>query len=77
MKKENENVTVPDIDPYVSSQKEKVRINAYGLDGKYIQTFESIYQAAKTLKVSACGISLCLTGKSRRASNFQFRKAEN
>lgn len=66
--------TVPDIEPYTGAgKKANCPVHQYGLDGKYIKTFPSQYQAEKETKTT--GISLCLSGQSKSAGGFQWRRA--
>lgn len=82
MKKEKETTqqtvpqTVPDIEPYTGGgRKEKVSVNQFGLDGKWIKTFASQYEAEKQTKVSSASISMCITGKQKSAGGWQWKKA--
>ena len=66
---------VLDIEPYESNTPEKCPVNQYGLDGKYVQTFESQAAAARKLKIHSSLICNCLTGRSKSAGGFQWRRA--
>ena len=77
MKREKQTTKkIEDIEPYVATRPMRIPVHAFDLQGHYIKTFESQYEAEKELKVRCSGISLCLRGKSKRAGNYQFRKAE-
>jgi hypothetical protein len=78
-KEETTTKTVPaDIEPYTGSltSRSAVKVNQYGIDGKYIKTFDSIQKAGKELKISYSCIFGCLKGKLKQTHGFQFRKAE-
>ena len=48
----------------------------YGLDGKYLKTYESIHGAAKECGVNPSSISACCNnGKHKSAGGYQWRKA--
>jgi hypothetical protein len=66
---------VADIEPYKNFTPEKVPVNQFGLDGKYIQTFESQAEAGKKLKILPSLISNCLAGRAKSAAGFQWRRA--
>ena len=62
------------IQPYISKLK-KISVNQYSMDGIYIQTFKSLNQASKILKINVAQISFCIHGTAKCAKGFQFRKA--
>jgi hypothetical protein len=67
---------VADIEPYnAGGKKPKCPVHQYGLDGKYIRTFSSQYEAGKQTGTDSASISLCISGKSKSAGGFQWRKA--
>lgn len=63
-----------DIEPYVSQRPDKIQVHQYGLDGKYIATFESIFKAYKETKTNPASISACVNDKAKSAGGFQWRK---
>lgn len=71
MKKET---GIKDIGSYQVQNHEKIEVRQYGLDGKYINTFESITEAGKTTKVSGSSIWLCINNKGKSAGGFQWKK---
>lgn len=75
MRKDNATNRIPDIEPYVSQRPEKIQVHQYGLNGKYIQTFESIFKASKLTKTNCSGISACINGEAKSAGGFQWKKA--
>lgn len=76
MERKNETTKkVPDIEP-VTFKTKKVAINQYDLEGHYLQTFQSISQAAKLSKTSINGISMCVNDRAKTAGEFQWRKAK-
>jgi NUMOD1 domain len=77
MKNETAIKTVPDIEPYLGHiGREKTSVNQYGLDGRYLKTFDSIRKASKELKISYSAIYGCVQGKLHQTHRFQFRRAE-
>jgi hypothetical protein len=73
----NEFKNVPDIEPLEILSKVKIPVNQYGLDGKYIKTFESIAQAQKALGISGIGIYRAVNGKAKSCRGFQWRRSKN
>jgi len=67
---------VEDIEPVTVTGRIAVKLNVFGLDGKFIKTFDSIQKASNELKVSYSSIGMCLKGKLKQTHGFQFRKAE-
>ncbi len=67
--------TVPDIEPIQVAQTNKKRIHQYELSGKYVQTFESIAEAQKSLGVKGVGIYRAIQGKAKSCHGFQWRIA--
>lgn len=67
----------PDIEPYLGKPciKGKVPVNQYGLDGKWIKTFESIWDAHKSTHIHTSSISACCKGRYKTAGGYQWRKA--
>lgn len=57
----------------ISSEKLKVEINQYGLDDKYIKTFNSITEAAEELNVNRQGIVACLNNRSKTAYGYKWK----
>lgn len=53
----------------------KKAVAAYDLDGAYLGSCESVARAARDYGVSATAIQHCLSGKSRKAGQYQFRDA--
>ena len=54
--------------------KNKIPVNQYGLDGKFIQTFNSIYEASNATGIASSTIKLCLNGKFKQSGGYQWRK---
>ncbi len=50
--------------------KTKKSIEQYSLDGKYIQTFESLLKASESLNIKVCSISLAASGKTKTSGGF-------
>ena len=51
------------------------KILQLSLSNEYIQTFDSISEAAKHFEISPSSISKCLTGKSSSCNNFHWKYA--
>jgi hypothetical protein len=67
---------IPDIPPYVGKMNKILRpIHQYGLDGKYIKTFDSQKEATEELGITGGGLWKCLTGKSKTCKNHMWRYA--
>jgi hypothetical protein len=64
-----------DIESYENLTPKKIPCNQFGLDGKYIQTYESMYRASKATKTSYIGITLCCRGKKKSSNHFMWKKA--
>ena len=62
---------VPDIEPYTG--KKMVPINQYGLDGKYVKSFDSIEQASEEVGITFSEIRMCLIGVVKSAGGFQWK----
>ena len=71
MKKET---GIKDIGSYQVQNHEKIAVRQFGLDGKYLNTFESISEAAKANKTAVAGIWNCLKGKGKSAGGSQWKK---
>lgn len=52
-----------------------IKVTVYDLSGNYIETCESIRQAATKYGVEATKICACIKGKYKRTGSYQFRKA--
>ena len=52
------------------------KIKQYSLDGKYIKTFKSIYEASKALNKPRQAISDCLNGKYSTAYGYKWKFLE-
>lgn len=50
-------------------------VDMYSLDGKYIQTFDSVSEAADYLGVNKSGITACCIGRYHTCQNYTFRYA--
>jgi hypothetical protein len=50
--------------------KAKKPVDQYSLDGKYIQTFESITKAAENAKLHQSSISQAISGKTKSSGGF-------
>jgi hypothetical protein len=50
--------------------KAKKAVEQYSLDGKYIQTFESVTKASENVKLHQSSISLAASGKTKTAGGF-------
>jgi methyltransferase-like protein len=50
--------------------KRKKPVDQYSLDGKYIQTFESLLKASESSNVKVCSISLAASGKTKTSGGF-------
>ena len=50
--------------------KTKKSIEQYSLDGKYIQTFESLLKASESLNIKVCSISMAASGKTKTSGGF-------
>jgi hypothetical protein len=74
--KKMEKKKVADIEPINVKGVIKCPVNQYGLDGKFIKSFESISQASKEISIQYLSISKCANGKQKSAGGFQWRKAE-
>ncbi len=53
----------------------KKAVAAYDLDGAYLGSCESVARAARDYGVSTTAIQHCLSGKSRKAGQYQFRES--
>lgn len=73
---EKKNSIPADIEPITYNMSNKKRIHQYGLDGKYIQTFDSIADAHKALGIKGVGIYRVTLGKAKSCHGFQWRLAE-
>ncbi len=71
---ETKKKVVADIEPVTTFSTQKIPVNQFGLDGKFIKTFESISKASNTLNINYASICLCLKGKTKTAGKFQWRK---
>ena len=69
------NSTPADIAPLNVNMANKKRIHQYGLDGKYIQTYDSIAEAQKELGIKGVGIYRVTQGKAKSCHGFQWRSA--
>lgn len=58
------------------SQRKK-RIIQLDLDGNIVNTFDSVIEASKKLKIGRANISSCLTGKIKRSGGYQWIYADN
>jgi len=67
---------VPDIEPVKANGKSSIPVHQYGLNGKYLNTYKSISDAAKASGAKMNSISDCLRGKMKQTGGFQWRKAE-
>ena len=67
---------IKNIGAYQVQNHEKIEVRQYGLDGKYIKTFESITEASKATKTAVSGIWLCVNNKAKSANSYQWKKAE-
>lgn len=54
-----------------------VRANQYDLDGNYINTFNSIAEAAKSCGLWTGSVHACLRGASTRGGNYRCTKADS
>jgi hypothetical protein len=50
--------------------KAKKPVDQYSLDGKYIQTFESVTKASESVQLHQSSISLAISGKSKTSGGF-------
>ena len=66
---------VKDIEPYVQITKNRTPIDQFGLDGKYIRTYQSLKEAAEAIGCNKQSLSLCINGKLKSCSGYQWRKA--
>jgi hypothetical protein len=66
---------VKDIEPYVKVKTNTTPVNQFGLDGKYIASFDSIKEASKETGISYVTICSCVNGKLKSAGGFMWRKA--
>lgn len=51
-------------------------VSVYDLEGKFVMACETIKQAGQVLGLSRSCISMCVTGKTKRAGKYIFRKAD-
>ena len=69
---------IVNVEPFGGKKKmpnRRVRVEQYSLDGKHINSFNSISEAEKETGVS--GISQCINGKLKRAGKFKWTKTNN
>ena len=66
---------VDDIAAYTPKNKNKIKVNQFGLDGKFIKPFDSIFSASKQTKSNPSGIWLCINDRAKSCNNFQWKKA--
>ena len=71
---ETKKQSVSDIAP-AKPYKKSVPVHQYGLDGKFIKTFNSMNEASKITRAPVSSIAECIKGKFRTAGGFQWRKA--
>ena len=78
MKKAEEKQAVPDIAPlgHAVSTKAAVKVNMYGLDGKFIRSFNSLGEASFEMKINYTSIQKAVSGKLKSAKGYQWRRAE-
>lgn len=69
-------VVVPDIEPVQANHRKRTAVHQFGLDGKYIATFVSLYEAAEVTKVSYSSICFVIKGKFKQAGGYQWKRAE-
>jgi hypothetical protein len=74
--KSNQTGTPADIEPIQVRRFSGKKIHQYGLDGKYIRSFDSISQAQKELGIKGVGLYRVIQGKAKSCHGFQFRLAE-
>jgi hypothetical protein len=70
-----EKLKVADIEPLVINRPNLQPVNQYGLDGKFIASFDSIKECSEATGCNKQSISNCLNGKAKQSKGFQFRKA--
>lgn len=56
--------------------KKKISVSVYDLSGNFLNTYSSISEVAKKLKISNQHIGNCLKGKRIRCGNYMFRYAD-
>lgn len=56
---------------------QSIKVNKYSLDGQFIETFNSLIEAANNNKISAHSIGLCCSGKLSTALGYQWRYYNN
>lgn len=69
-----EEVNKQDIEPV--TEVIQVSVNQYGLDGKFIKTFDSMSEAAAEVNITTSEITMCLIGVIKTAGGYQWRKTE-
>lgn len=58
--------------PYVKLYEGK-KVLQYNRDGSFVKEYNSIKDASKSVGISRCGISLCLTGKQYTAGGYTWK----
>lgn len=56
--------------------KEKIPVDQYTLDGKYIASFESIMAAERATGVRNSGIAFCISGKYKQSGGYIWKKVK-
>lgn len=70
-----ENNTGYNIEPGGSykSTYQKIKVDQYSIDGKFIKTYTSIMDATNEINAQSCHISGCCSGKLKTVNNYVFR----
>ncbi|MBN2829088.1 MAG: hypothetical protein JXR56_02075 [Candidatus Cloacimonetes bacterium] len=73
---EKKNSVPADIEPVTNSRRNGISVHQYGLDGKYIATFDSMRKASDATKATYSSIAECIKGKLKTAGGYQWRAAK-
>jgi len=53
-----------------------IRVRQYDIEGNYIATYDSIYEASRAVGVNGPGVWDCVHGKANSCRGFQWKRAD-